>query len=128
MFSLNANKSFLIIFISFFLYNILYKIKPITKVKSDLYIYDLKINHLSNPLGIDIYNNSFSFLSENKGPFKVSLISLKNNKTIQSKKVLLENCHSIYFNKPLEYQTTYIFRDEDNLYINEWMIFLISFQ
>ena len=119
MFSLNANKSFLIIFISFFLYNILYKIKTITKVKSDLYIYDLKINHLSNPLGIDIYNNSFSFLSENEGPFKVSLISLKNNKTIQSRKVLLENCHSIYFNKPLEYQTTYIFRVEDNYYINE---------
>ena len=119
MFSLNANKSFLIIFISFFLYNVLYKIKPITKVKSDLYIYDLKINHISNPFGIDIYNNSFSFLSNNEGPFKVSLISLKNNKTIQSKKVLLENCHSIYFNKPLEYQTSYIFRVEDNHYVNE---------
>ena len=119
MFSWNANKSFLIIFISFFLYNVLYKIKPITKVKSDLYIYDLKINHISNPFGIDIYNNSFSFLSDNEGPFKVSLISLKNNKTIQSKKVLLENCHSIYFSKPLEYQTSYIFRVEDNHYVNE---------
>ena len=47
------------------------------------------------------------------------MISLKNNKTIQSKKVLLENCHSIYFNKPLEYQTSYIFRVEDNHYVNE---------
>ena len=119
MLSLAANKSFLIIFISFFIYNILYNINPLIKAKSDLHIYDLKINHLSNPLGIDIYNNSFSFLSDSKGPFRVSLISLKNNKTIQSKKVSLENCHSFYFNAPLEYHMPYIYRVEDNFNINE---------
>ena len=119
MFSFATNKSFLIIFISFFIYNVVYKIKPITKAKSDLNIYDLKINHLSNPFGIDITNNSFSFLSNNEGPFKASLISLKNNKTIQSLKVLLNNCHSFYFSKNLEYQTAYIFRVEDDHNLNE---------
>ena len=119
MFSITTNKSFLIIFISFFVYNILYNINPIIKAKSDLHIYDLKVNHLSNPLGIDIDKNSFSFLSDKDGPFKASLISIKNNKTVQSKKVFLENCHSFYFNKPLEYQTSYIFRVEDNYNMNE---------
>ena len=127
MFSLTANKAFLVLFLSFLVYYILFKIKSLTKAKSDLHIYDLKINHLSNPLGIDIYNNSFSFLSDNEGPFKASLISLKNNKTVQCQKVLLKNCHSFYFSKPLEYQTPYIFRIEDNHNINE-LIFETTLQ
>ena len=70
MFSLTANKSFFIIFISYLAYNINNNINPIIKAKSDLHIYDLKINHLSNPFGIDINHNSFSFNSDQKGPFK----------------------------------------------------------
>ena len=89
------------------------------KAKSDLHIYDLKINHLSCPLGIDITQNSFSFLSDKPGPFKASIISQKANQTIQSKKVLLENCNSFYFKDALEYQTVYIYRVEDDQNINE---------
>ena len=104
MYSLLANKFFFSIFLSFCLYNLLYNIKPLIKAKSDLHIYDLKINHLSNPLGIDITKNSFSFLSDSTGPFKVSIISQKTNQIIESKKILLQNCNSFYFKKPLEYQ------------------------
>ena len=119
MYSFTANKSFFIIFISFLTYKINNDIKPIIKAKSDLHIYDLKINHLSNPLGIDINYNSFSFLSDQKGPFRASIISLDNNQTILSKKILLENCHSFYFNRPLKYQTSYLYRVEDAFNINE---------
>ena len=119
MFSLSTNKIFFLFFILFCIYNTLFKNNNIIKAKSDLHIYDLKINHLSNPLGIDIYNNTFSFKSDREGPFKVSLISLKNNETFQSKKIYLSDCHSFYFNKPLEYQTSYIYRVEDNDNINE---------
>ena len=119
MFSLTVNKFYFSILLSFCLYNLLYNLKPLIKAKSDLHIYDLKINHLSCPLGIDIAQNSFSFLSDKTGPFKVSLISKKTNQTIQSKKIFLENCNSFYFKKPLEYQTTYIYRVEDNQNINE---------
>ena len=119
MFSLTVNKFYFSILLSFCLYNLLYNLKPLIKAKSDLHIYDLKINHLSCPLGIDITQNSFSFLSDKTGPFKVSLISKKTNQTIQSKKIFLENCNSFYFKKPLEYQSTYIYRVEDNQNINE---------
>ena len=119
MYSLLANKFFFSIFLSFCLYNLLNNIKPLIKAKSDLHIYDLKINHLSNPLGIDITKNSFSFLSDSTGPFKVSIISQKTNQIIESKKILLQNCNSFYFKKPLEYQTSYIYRVEDSHNINE---------
>jgi alpha-L-rhamnosidase len=119
MYSFTTNKSFFIIFISFLTYKINNDIKPIIKAKSDLHIYDLKINHLSNPLGIDITKNSFSFLSDRPGPFKVSIISKKTNQIIESQKILLSNYNSFCFKKPLEYQTSYIYRVEDSRNINE---------
>ena len=119
MFSFTTNKFCLIIFLTFCIYILLYKINPIKKAKSDLHIYDLKINHLSNPFGIDIKNNLFSFLSDKEGPFKASIISLKSNQTIQSQKVYLKNCHSFYFKKSLNYRTSYLFRVEDSNNINE---------
>ncbi len=120
MFSFTVNKVFLFIFFSFCSYNLFFYINPTPKIKSDLHIFSLKINHLSNPFGIDIHNNSFSFLTDMEGPFRAFLISLdNNNKTTHSKKLFLKNCHSFYFDKPLEYQTSYIFRVETNNYYNE---------
>ena len=65
----------------------------------------LRINHLKNPLGIDIYENNFSFLSEEKGPFKASI--LLDGVVLQSKEVKLEESHSFSFDKPLEYKKCY---------------------
>ena len=69
------------------------------------YINNVKVNHLKTPLGIDIIGNSFSFLTNEKGPFKASLIS--NDKVIQSREVTLEESNSFFFDKPLEYNTNY---------------------
>ena len=69
------------------------------------FIDDVKVNHLKTPLGIDIIGNSFSFLTNEKGPFKASLIS--NDKVIQSREVTLEESNSFFFEKPLEYNTNY---------------------
>ena len=69
------------------------------------YINNVKVNHLKAPLGIDIIGNSFSFLTDEKGPFKASLIS--NDKIIQSREVTLEESNSFFFEKPLEYNTNY---------------------
>ena len=41
--------------------------------ESDKMIYKLRINHLKEPLGIDIKDNNFSFLAKEKGPFKASI-------------------------------------------------------
>ena len=68
-------------------------------------IYNLMINHLKSPLGIDIKDNSFSFLSDDCGPFKVSLYL--NSKKIQSKKVTIEESHSFTFKTPLKYGKQY---------------------
>ena len=75
--------------------------------ESDKMIYKLRINHLKEPLGIDIKDNNFSFLAKEKGPFKAS-ISL-DDKIIQSKEIKLEESHSFSFNKPLEYNKIYKF-------------------
>ena len=82
-------------------------IKTLKLEKSDINIYNLRVNHLSNPLGIDIKENSFSFLSNENGPFKASLV--EGNKIIQRKIVSLKNSHSFYFNKPLQYNKRYKF-------------------
>ena len=68
-------------------------------------IYNLKINHLKKPFGIDIKNNIFSFLSDESGPFKAYLF-LENEK-IEEKQVLLNECHSFTFEKPLQYNKIY---------------------
>ena len=45
-------------------------------------IYNLRINHLKEPFGIDIHDNIFSFLSNEEGPFKASIVL--DNKIIQT--------------------------------------------
>ena len=86
------------------IYNyLLIKIKK--QNKKDLNIFNLRINHSENPLGINIEDNNFSFLAREDGPFKALLFL--DNKIIERKIVKLENCHSFYFKKPLEYNKNY---------------------
>ena len=80
-------------------------------------IYNLKINHLAIPFGIGIKHNSFSFLSNEIGPFKAYI--LLNGKIIQSKKILLKESHSFYFPKPLSYNKVYKFIVEGSTTKNE---------
>ena len=77
----------------------------LNETKEDDSIYNLRVNHLKNPLGIDIRDNIFSFLSTEKGPFKATL--LLGNEIIDSKEVFLNQSHSFYFKEPLEYNKTY---------------------
>ena len=73
--------------------------------KEHLNIYNLRINHIKNPFGIDIRENSYSFLSKGKGPFKAYI--LLDNKIVDSKNVKLNQSHSFHFRKPLEYNKVY---------------------
>ena len=77
----------------------------LNETKEDDSIYNLRINHLKIPLGIDIRDNIFSFLSTEKGPFKATL--LLGNEIIDIKEVFLNQSHSFYFKEPLEYNKTY---------------------
>ena len=70
-------------------------------------IYKLRINHLKEPLGIDIKGNNYSFLSNEKGPFQASI--LLDNKIIQKKEINLQNNFSFSFEDPLEYNKNYKF-------------------
>ena len=88
-----------------------------TKEKSNNYIYNLRINHLKEPFGLDIKGNSFSFLSNETGPFKVSL--LLNNKEIHTRKVTLQESHSFYFPQYLKYNTIYKYVVEGSTTKNE---------
>ena len=69
------------------------------------YINNVKVNHLKTALGIDITGNSFSFLTNEKGPFKATLSS--NNKEVQTREVTLEESNAFSFKDPLEYNTNY---------------------
>ena len=80
-------------------------------------IYNLRINHLKEPFGIDIHDNIFSFLSNEKGPFTASIVL--DNKIIQTKKVLLNESHSFTFNEPLEYFKNYKFVVQSSFSISE---------
>ena len=71
------------------------------------YIYNLRINHLKEPFGIDIEDNNFSFMGKGKGPFRAFIVL--NNKIIQEKKIKLNESHSFHFEKPLEYNKQYKF-------------------
>ena len=75
-------------------------------------IYNLKVNHLKEPFGIDIKNNIFSFLSDEKGPFKAYLFS--DNEKIEEKQVFLNESHSFTFETELEYNTIYKYIVEGN--------------
>ena len=68
-------------------------------------IYDLKINHIKTPFAIDIKENSFSFKTDEDGPFKVSLF--KNTDVIKSKNLELAHSHSFTFDIDLEYGKEY---------------------
>ena len=68
-------------------------------------IYDLRINHIANPFSIDIKDNSFSFKTDEDGPFTASL--LKNGETVQTKTVNLAESHSFNFDNDLDYGTEY---------------------
>ena len=81
--------------------NLKNNLKPL----SNLYIYDLKINHQKNPFAIGIEDNNFSFLSNEKGPFKAYLYI--GNQIIQSKCISLSESHSFKFSKPLKYNRKY---------------------
>ena len=76
-------------------------------------IYNLMVNHLKKPFGIDIRNNIFSFLSEEKGPFKASIIL--DDKIIQTKNILLNESHAFTFDTPLEYNKIYKYLVESSL-------------
>ena len=110
-------KYFIIINSFLILYYLTKKEKKLIKLKSDLNIYNLRINHLKEPFGIDVKGNSFSFLSNEDGPFKVSLIL--DNKIVQTKKIKLEESHSFYFKKPLKYNKIYKFVVEGSTTKNE---------
>ena len=94
---------FLLIFYLFHVSQLENDLKPL----SDLYIYDLKINHQKNPFSINIEGNTFSFLSKEKGPFKAFLYI--KNKIVQSRHVHLQECHSFTFLRPLQYNQKYRF-------------------
>ena len=70
-------------------------------------IYKLQINHLDKPLGISPIDLSFSFLSDEQGPFIARLI--EGGKEIESKTVLLEQSHSFSFERVLEYGKKYTY-------------------
>ena len=89
---------YFIIFISIFFYQS-------KEVDLNSGIYNLRINHLKNPLGIDVKGNLFSFLTEEKGPFKASL--LLDNKTIDTKEIQLNQTYSFFFKEPFEYNKRY---------------------
>ena len=87
---------------------LLFLLISLTKMKeedSSLPIYNLRINYLKEPFGIDIKNNVFSFLSNEKGPFKASI--LLDNEIIQTKDISLNESHSFTFEEPLKYQKNY---------------------
>ena len=92
------------IFLIFILLSFI-EMKEKLEQKSNSTIYNLRVNHLKKPLGIDVENNLFSFLSDEKGPFIASL--LLGDEIIDTKEVLLSQSHSFYFKEPLEYNKTY---------------------
>ena len=91
----------------FFILIYLLNYKPKIKEEINPNIYNLRINHLKAPFGIGVENNNFSFLSNEKGPFKAFL--LVNNKIVSYKTVLLKDCHSFTFKQSLKYNTQYKF-------------------
>ena len=75
------------------------------QIETNSAIYNLKVNHLKEPFGIDIKNNIFSFLSDEKGPFKAYLFL--GNKKVEEKQVFLNESHSFTFENELEYNKIY---------------------
>ena len=65
----------------------------------------LRINHLKNPLGIDITDNNFSFRSNEKGPFRAKILLgvCKGKKTYDKKQTLKERDIEKYNKKTIHY-------------------------
>ena len=114
---MNIFKNYNIYFLPLIYFTIIHKPEPKIAEVSNKYIYNLRINHLKEPFAIDVKNNSFSFLSNEKGPFTAYII-LKN-KIYDKKIVHLEDCHSFYFDKVLKYNEHYKFVVEGNSTKNE---------
>ena len=114
---MNIFKNYNIYFLPLIYFTIIHKPEPKISEVSNKYIYNLRINHLKEPFAIDVKNNSFSFLSNEKGPFTAYII-LKN-KIFDKKIVHLEDCHSFYFDKVLKYNEHYKFVVEGNSTKNE---------
>ena len=93
-------KFYIFVFLFFFLTKKNNKFK-----KFDSYVCDLRINHLKEPFGIGIEDNNYSFLAKGKGPFRAFI--LLKNKIIQTRKIKVEESHSFYFEKPLQYNKQY---------------------
>ena len=85
----------------------------IQNIEQNSTLYNLRINHLKQPLGIDVTGNLFSFQTEEKGPFKASL--KLGDKIIETKEILLNQTHAFYFNEPFQYNTTYKYIIESSL-------------
>ena len=83
------------------------------KGESNLTIYNLRINHFKKPFGMDVKGNVFSFLSDEKGPFKASL--LLDGKVVESKEVSLNQSYSFSFNEPFKYNKIYKYIVESSL-------------
>ena len=87
-------------------YNIFYLVVSLSIITSKTSSIDsLKVNHLKSPFGIDIYDNNFSFRSDESGPFKAKIFL--DNTLKEEKEILLENSHSFSFDNPLEYNKIY---------------------
>ena len=115
--NINIYRNYKIYLLVVILYLLTFKHKRKFKEKSNRHIYNLRINHLKNPLALGIEDNSFSFLSNEKGPFKAYL--LLENKIFDSKTVTLNESHSFYFNRSLKYNKHYIFVVEGSSSTNE---------
>ena len=85
----------------------------IQNIEQNSTLYNLRINHLKQPLGIDVTGNLFSLQTEEKGPFKASL--QLGDKIIETKEILLNQTHAFYFNEPFQYNTTYKYIIESSL-------------
>ena len=87
----------------FIILTIILAISFVTPITS--FIDSLKINHIKSPLGIDITDNTFSFKTDEQGPFLASL--LLDDNPIEQKEVSIENAHSFRFDSTLEYNKIY---------------------
>ena len=96
-----------------FIIFLLFSLTKMIEEDSTFPIYNLRINYLKEPFGIDIKNNVFSFLSNEKGPFKASI--LLDNEIVQAKDISINESHSFTFEEPLKYQKNYKFVVEGSL-------------
>lgn len=76
-------------------------------------ISNLRVNHLSNPIGIFPKFNLFSFLTDEEGPFFASIYF--NGEVLERREVSLTDRVGFYFDKDLEFGKEYQFVVESQL-------------